>query len=623
IICAVVILNACAGTGRQSSVTQSDAMQTGGRQAAVSVGEAKQAPISVGEARQIAEQQAAITQDELTHIAVRLTSDEFSGRGTGTAGDSLAAIFIREEFMKAGLAPFNGSGLQQYRVNTAVESGDSNKLLINGSKYLPDTYFAPLALTSNSVLSAPVVFCGYGFTSPADSLEWNDFSGIDIKGKWVLMLRGYPESNPAAKPYEEISSDRMKVMNARENGAAGVLLVSGEKWDPADNLEKPSRGEGSAGIPVLHIKRGVADSILKPSGHTLGELEERADAMTATGSFITRSVADAETEVIARQANTANVVMKLGDTQPGSEYVIIGAHYDHLGMGGPGSGSRTPDTVAIHYGADDNASGVALMIELAERLAAEKQKYARGILFVAFSGEEMGLLGSKYFVENMGIDPATVNLMVNLDMVGRLKEGNGLQIGGVGTATGLRDKVASFNDTSELSLSFTEEGYGPSDHSSFYAKDIPVLIFTTGAHLDYHTPFDTWDKLNYDGMVTIGDLLYDIVNDAAGESGRLAFTEAGPKNPSQSMSRRRGVTFGIMPDFAGNVKNGLRADFVTPGKPAALGGMEKGDIIVAIEDKPVNNIEDYMYRLSQLKPGQTVTVEVIRGEKRELLIIQL
>ncbi|MCA1741416.1 MAG: M20/M25/M40 family metallo-hydrolase, partial [Bacteroidales bacterium] len=594
-------------------VTQSDAMQTGGRQA----------PITVGEARQIAEQQAAITQDELTHIAVRLTSDEFSGRGTGTAGDSLAAIFIREEFMKAGLAPFNGSGLQQYRVNTAVESGDRNKLLINGSKYLPDTYFAPLALTSNSVLSAPVVFCGYGFTSPADSLEWNDFSGIDIKGKWVLMLRGYPESNPAAKPYEEISSDRMKVMNARENGAAGVLLVSGEKWDPADNLEKPSRGEGSAGIPVLHIKRGVADSILKPSGHTLGELEERADAMTATGSFITRSVADAETEVIARQANTANVVMKLGDTQPGSEYVIIGAHYDHLGMGGPGSGSRTPDTVAIHYGADDNASGVALMIELAERLAAEKQKYARGILFVAFSGEEMGLLGSKYFVENMGIDPATVNLMVNLDMVGRLKEGNGLQIGGVGTATGLRDKVASFNDTSELSLSFTEEGYGPSDHSSFYAKDIPVLVFTTGAHLDYHTPFDTWDKLNYDGMVTIGDLLYDIVNDAAGESGRLAFTEAGPKNPSQSMSRRRGVTFGIMPDFAGNVKNGLRADFVTPGKPAALGGMEKGDIIVAIEDKPVNNIEDYMYRLSQLKPGQTVTVEVIRGEKRELLIIQL
>ena len=628
IIFAVIILNACAGTGRKASVGQADATQITGQRAAVAQGEApqtagRQATVAHGVAPQTPVRQSAITQGELTHITGRLASEEFSGRGTGTAGDSLAALLIREEFIKAGLAPFNGSGLQPFRVNTAVESGDRNMLLINGRKYLPGTDFAPLALTSNSVLRAPVVFCGYGFVSSADSLEWNDFKGIDIKGKWVLVLRGYPESNPAAKPFEEISSDRMKVMNARENGAAGVLLVSGEKWDPADNLERPSRGEGSAGIPVLHIKRSVADSILKPSGITLSEMEEKAGAMTVNGSFITRSVADAEAEVITRQAGTANVVMKLEGTQPEGEYVIIGAHYDHLGMGGPGSGSRTPDTVAVHYGADDNASGVALMIELAERLAASEQENVRNILFVAFSGEEMGLLGSKYFVENMGIDPASVNLMVNLDMVGRLREGNGLQVGGVGTAAGLRDKVASFNDTTLLSLSFTEEGYGPSDHSSFYAKDIPVLVFTTGAHLDYHTPDDTWDKLNYDGMVRIGNLLYNIVSYAAGEPARLAFTEAGPKVPTQSMSRRRGVTFGIMPDFAGNVKNGLRADFVTPGKPAALGGMIKGDIIVAIEDKPVNNIEDYMFRLSQLKPGQTVTVEVTRDGKRELLLIQL
>jgi hypothetical protein len=213
--------------------------------------------------------------------------------------------------------------------------------------------------------------------------------------------------------------------------------------------------------------------------------------------------------------------------------------------------------------------------------------------------------------------------MVNLDMVGRLREGNGLQVGGVGTATGLRDAVNAFNDTTLLSLSFTEEGYGPSDHSSFYGKDIPVLVFTTGAHLDYHTPMDTPDKLNYDGMVRIGDLLYDVVSSAANEPGRLAFTEAGPRGPAQSMSRRRGVTFGIMPDFAGNVKNGLRADFVTPGKPAALGGMVKGDIIVSIDGKPVNNIEDYMFRLGQLKAGQIVNVEVMRDSKRELLIIQL
>jgi aminopeptidase YwaD len=583
IICAVIVLDACTGTKRL----------------------------------------AYVTPDELTSITQRLSSEEFAGRGTGTGGDSLAAIFIRDEFVKAGLVPFNGTGMQSFSVNTKVETGERNMLVINGRKYLPQTDFAPLALTSNSALDAPVAFCGYGFMSQADSLKWNDFQGIDIRGKWVLMLRGYPESNPSAKPYAEISSDRIKVLNARENGAAGVLLVSGEKWDQADNLEKPSRNEGSAGIPVLQIRRSVADSILKPSGISLAKTEERADAMTVTGSFITGSVAEAEAEVVAMKAATANVLMKIDAKQPSSEYVIVGAHYDHLGTGGPGSGSRNPDTVAVHYGADDNASGVALMIELAERLAAVKEGPARNILFVAFSGEEMGLLGSKYFVENMGIDPAAVNLMVNLDMVGRLKEGNGLQVGGVGTASGLRDKVASFNDSTLLSLSFTDEGYGPSDHSSFYAKDIPVLVFTTGAHLDYHTPADTWDKLNYEGMVRIGDLLYDIVSSAAGEPERLAFTEAGPKGPAQSMSRRRGVTLGIMPDFAGNVKNGLRADFVTPGKPAALGGMVKGDIIVTMDEKPVNNIEDYMFRLSQLKPGQTVTVEVIREGKSELLLIQL
>lgn len=196
-------------------------------------------------------------------------------------------------------------------------------------------------------------------------------------------------------------------------------------------------------------------------------------------------------------------------------------------------------------------------------------------------------------------------------------------MGGVGTAAGLRDTVISFNDTTLISLSFTDEGYGPSDHSSFYGKNIPVLFITTGPHLDYHTPFDTFDKLNYSGMVRIGNLMYEIVSAAADDTARLVFREAGPMGPAQGARRYRGVTLGIMPDFAGNVKNGLRADFVTPGKPAAIGGMIKGDVIVAIESKPVNNIEDYMFRLKQLKPGQMITVEVMRNGKQELLLIQL
>jgi hypothetical protein len=456
-----------------------------------------------------------------------------------------------------------------------------------------------------------------------DSMQWNDYKDIDIKGKWALLMRGYPDANPGASSYSTLASDRIKVLSARDNGAAGVLLVSGQEWDAADILDKPSRGESSAGIPVMQIKRNVADTILKPSGKTLKELEKRAGSELRPDSFITGSTADGETEIVAKNATAANVVMFLKGTTLKDEYVIVGAHYDHLGMGGPGSGSRTPDTIAVHYGADDNASGVAMMIELAEKLASVKGGHARNIVFVAFTGEEMGLLGSKYFVENMGINPSAINLMVNLDMVGRMKEGNGVQVGGAGTAAGLRDSVLSYNDTTLLSLSFTEEGYGPSDHSSFYGKNIPVLFITTGLHLDYHTPSDTYNKLNYDGMVRLSDLIYKVVTAAADEPARLAFREAGPKGPSQTALRRRGVTLGIMPDVAGNVKNGLRADFVFPGRPAALGGMLKGDVIVAVDNKPVNNIEDYTFRLSQLKPGQTVTVDVLRNGKHELLIIQL
>jgi len=583
IILATILLSACAGTGKK----------------------------------------AAITADELTKIAGQLASDRFSGRGTGTGGDSLAAVYIKKELKKAGTEPLIGSGLQSFTVNVAAEAGRRNRMAAEGKDFVPGADFMPLAMSSNSSLEAIVAFCGYGLLPSGDTLHRDDFAGVDLVGKWALILRGYPESDPGSKGYASLSSDRIKVLNAREKGAAGVLLVSGEKWDVADILDKPSRSESVAGIPVLQVRRAVADTILKSSSATLSDLEEKASqAKTAVG-FITGTTVDAEAEMVKKNAVTSNVVMMLrGKTLP-EEYIIIGAHYDHLGMGGPGSSSRTPDTVAVHYGADDNASGVALMIELAEKLGLSQVKPARTVVFVAFSGEEMGLLGSKYFVENAGIDPAAVNLMVNLDMVGRMKDGNGLQVAGVGTAAGLRDTVLAYADTTAMSLAFTSEGYGPSDYSSFYGKNIPVLSVTTGAHLDYHTPSDTPDKLNYEGMVKIGELLFNIVSSAAGESDRLAFTEAGPKEPSGPMNRRRGVTLGIMPDFAGNVKNGLRADFVTPGRPAALGGMLKGDIIVAIDEKPVGNIEDYMFRLSQLKPGQTVTVEVLRNGNRELLLIQL
>jgi len=276
----------------------------------------------------------------------------------------------------------------------------------------------------------------------------------------------------------------------------------------------------------------------------------------------------------------------------------------------------------VHHGADDNASGVAMVLELAKRLSASRKMLKRSVLVIAFSGEEEGLLGSRWFVDHSKIDLNKVNAMVNLDMVGRLNENSQVQISGVGTSDSLKKVIYASCDTAELKLSLSNEGYGPSDHSSFYGKNIPVLFLTTGAHLDYHTPADTWDKINYPGMVKVSDLSFHLVSLLANME-RLVFKEAGPKSGSGRGTRRKGIALGIMPDYGGNVKNGLRADFVTSGKPAALGGMKKGDIITFINGKPVNNIQDYMFRLNQLKRGETISVEVLRDNQKVVLVIQL
>jgi hypothetical protein len=436
---------------------------------------------------------------------------------------------------------------------------------------------------------------------------------------------GDPEPDKTVSGFIPFAGDRDKALLAKDMGAAGVLLVSGPVLDAEDKFESLTSSDYSVEIPVLRIKRELADKILKKVNTTVSDLE---NSLIKTGKpycFKTGEIVKAGSDVEKEGSETRNVVMVLPgeDEKLKNEYVIIGAHFDHLGTGGPGSSSRAVDTIAVHHGADDNASGVGEMIELAEKFAMTEGSHARSIVFAAFSGEEMGLLGSKYFTENPGIDLTKVNAMINLDMIGRLQDSTSLQVGGVGTAEGLRDLVLNLTDTSLIRLTFSEEGYGPSDHSSFYRKNIPVLFYSTGAHLDYHTPADTWDKINYKGMVSIAGLIFNVAERISNSPERLKFKESGPKTEVSRAIRRRGVTLGIMPDFAGNVKNGLRADFVTPGKPAALGGMKKGDIITSINGKSVNNIQDYMFRMSQLKHGQTISVEVLRNNKKEVLLIQL
>jgi hypothetical protein len=560
-------------------------------------------------------------QDHIKYLA----SDSLRGRLTGSPGDSLAAEYIKGKLISYGLKPLTGDGLQRYKVTKRVVAGKSNSLSVNGISYVADKDFMPFAFSSNAGIVSEVVFAGYGFNINTDSLKWNDYEGIDVKGKWVMILRGDPEPENNKSPFISYSADRDKALLAKDMGAAGVLMVSGPILDSQDAFE-PLHMEGySVGIPVLRIKKEVADIILSNSNNTVALLEKKLNESKKPFSFPVKVSVNGKTEIVRELATTRNVVMLLPGEDPKlkDEYVILGAHFDHLGMGGPGSGSRALDTIGIHHGADDNASGVAMMLELAEKFAKTKGSHKRSIICLSFSGEEEGLLGSKHFVDDPGIDLAKVDAMINMDMVGRLNETNNLQIGGVGTATGLKELVYANTDTSIIKLTLSPEGYGPSDHSSFYGKNIPVLFYFTGAHMDYHTPTDTWEKINYKGMVEISDLIFRVAEELASENSKLVFQEAGPKVESGRYPMRKGVTLGIMPDFAGVIKNGLRADFVTPGKPAALGGMKKGDIITFINGKPVNNIQDYMFRMGQLKHGQTISVEVLRNDKKVVLLLQL
>ena len=566
-----------------------------------------------------------VTVRELTNHVRYLSSDSLKGRLTGSSGDSLAAEYIREELASFGFVPLSGDGLQRFEVTKRIVPGKNNTLSVNGTTYTPDKDFIPLSFSSDGSLEEEVIFGGYGFNINTDSITWNDYTGIDVKGKWVLLLRADPEAENTNSPFIRYSGDRDKALLAKDMGASGVLIVSGPAADSQDVFEQPGTEGFSVGIPVLRIKREVANIILSESNTTIEKLEKNINDRRKPSGFHSKATVKANSELVREIANTRNVVMLLPgeDEQLKNEYIIIGAHFDHLGMGGQGSSSRAPDTTGVHHGADDNGSGVSLMLELAEKFALTRESHKRSIVCIAFSGEEEGLLGSKHFTNNPGIDLSKVNAMLNLDMVGRLNDTSMLQISGVGTAAGLKELIYSKTDTSLIKLKLSDEGYGPSDHSSFYFKNIPVLFYFTGAHLDYHTPADTWDKLNFPGMVEISTRIFNVGAELANSPGRLQFREAGPKAEPVRFRRGKGVSLGIMPDFAGVIKDGLRADAVTPGKPAALGGMKKGDIITAINGKSVNNIQDYMSRLGQLKHGQTISVEVLRNGKKEVLLIQL
>jgi len=572
-----------------------------------------------------AQKKSEVTATELrTHVEY-LASQELKGRYPGTPGDKLAAEFIKKAFKDYGLKFFTQDGFQSFTVTTGVEEGPGNSLVFGNRKAELNKDFIPMPLSDNGEISGEVVLVGYGFRLDLDTLKWDDFKGVDIRGKVAIILLGAPEPDKNSKedPFESQGSIRSKLLQARDAGARGVILVAGPAYDEKDELDFGTLKENSAGLPVIRIKRSFLNECLIEKGLSIESIEKKLNTTHSSVSAPLGIRVQMKTEVISDKAETRNIIGFLppAAATDSPEYVIVGAHYDHLGMGGPGSNSRVPDTVGVHCGADDNASGVSAVIEMAGRIAVVSSKLKRGVIFVAFAGEEMGLLGSKYFVEHSPVPIGTVTAMFNLDMVGRPNEEKRITISGTGTAAEM-DSLLNLMKPGQLTYSRSPEGYGPSDHASFYSAGIPVFYFSTGAHLDYHTPADTPDKLNYVVMKDLSDQVADLILSVANARGKLNFRESGPKT-NESGRRKLKVTLGIMPDVSGTENNGLRVEFATPGKPAQLAGIQKGDRIVGINGMPVTNVYDYMTRLQTLKSGQTVSVELMRNDKKIVVLVQL
>jgi hypothetical protein len=565
-----------------------------------------------------------ITTDELFQHISYLASDSLKGRLPGTEEDRLAALYIAEEFSKAGLQLMAEDGLQAFEVITDLEIGATNYLRIEEMEAGLTEDFAPFPFTANKELSAGVVFAGYGFEIDKDEVQWNDYANLDVTDKWVMVLRGSAEIDSTVSAFHAYSNERDKAMLAGDKGAAGILFVSGPNYAQEDKLiDLEGELEGMVSIPAIHISRKTADLILSTTGINTEGMEKKLNTTRGPSSFGIDVTVSAGAEVNPTTTTTYNVIAYLEGSNPetADRHIVMGAHYDHLGMGGMSS-SRKPDTIAAHNGADDNASGVAALVEIAEALSLGTKPPSNSYLFIAFGAEEMGLLGSKHYVNNPLLPLEEIRVMINLDMVGRLRNQQ-LQVGGVGTAKESEEIVTRLILHDSLTLGTTQEGFGASDHSSFYAKDIPILFLTTGAHTDYHTPEDDIEHINLEGIVSIAEYTSSIAQYMDRMDSTLTYQEAGPKVQYPGRRGRR-IALGIMPDYTDtDNKDGMRVDNVTPGKPAYNGGMKKGDYIMAIEGEPVNGIYDYMYRLKSVNKGQIIVVTVKRNEQELDLLVQL
>jgi Tol biopolymer transport system component len=518
-----------------------------------------------------------------------LAADDTEGRGVGTGGLDKSIELVGKQLAELGVEPgFNGQWLQPFEVTTEVKRGTKTALAIDG-KAIAAEDFAPLSSSASGAANGPIVAAGWGISEG----KIDDYKGLNVKGKVVLVHRFTPpelSSDPAAG--QRLGDLRFKAFTAKQKGAKALLVVDdGDPKQEEAALPKLAAAESESGIPIIVIKRSVG-AALRQGAH----------------------VAKLEVALEPVRTKTSNIVgvIRAGAAQKQPGVLVVGAHLDHLGMGG--HSALDPNVKAVHNGADDNASGVAGLLEVARTLSARKAELARDVYVVAFSAEEMGDLGSFHYVKNPPTKEPVV-AMLNMDMIGRMRM-NQLHVNGGDSAKEWKELVAPACTAARVDCTISGSGYGPSDHMPFYVAGVPVLFFFTGNHLDYHTATDDAEKINAAGTARVAQIASDVAI-VTSTKPSLTYVKSPPEMVRGGDMRRRGASLGTVPSYNEdpNQPKGVLLSDVVPDGAAQKAGLKGGDLIIQIGTTEIGSVSDLMYVLGAAKPGEKTTITYVRGGK--------
>jgi len=586
----------------------------------------------------------AVTDEDLYEHVKYLASDELEGRMTGTEGTRLAAEYIAARFKEAGLEPLgdNGTYFQEFTFPAAVEivrekctlgfTHDARAMQLTELQVEKD--FRPLSFTANAAVHGELVFAGYGLVVPKDQgrAKYDSYDKLEMAGKIVLVLDDVPGklSTQERIRFSHYSSPRYKAMQAKQRGATGFLLVVGPNTTGVGELLSLSRTASDLGIVAASITAEAADRLLQKTGKRLGELqtlldggEIPSDFTGATSGAHVGSTMHLEHKE-GRCRNVVGLLPSAGDEDLADEYIMLGAHYDHIGHGeAGGSRAHADEEGQIHNGADDNASGDAVVLELAAALADGRKHAAdrsrRGVIFTCWSGEEIGIIGSSYFAKHAPCPLGRIKAYVNFDMVGRLRDGH-LILQGLGSSTDWRLRLEKANVRVPLNLMLQDDPWLPTDTTSFYPAGIPILAFFTDVHDEYNRPIDDADTLNYAGMERIARFAEQLTTDLMQSAKTPTYVEVKRATPKGSGGRRRLYT-GMVPDFSGSDTPGMKVGGAQGGSPAEKAGIKAGDVIIEFAGQEIKGLEDYSVVLGAVKPDEPVEIVVARnGQEVKLQI---